>query len=439
MRLITFQPKWVLDMLTKDGKYTKALEDSASKLGSRIFCSAYDESLLERIFITAPSVPQVAIIFDTDEYETVDTVSWVNYLSLDIPYEFSADSKYHEYTVESVLLLSVVDSFIVSDATNIDDTQDALMGLHFPDLEKDCKYTWNRCGDACMLDFWGTRDAYDFVSKVTNCMICSEPLTTDDFDEVIRLVIKYFRKERKRGGSCMSVVNADVDLLTPESIREYKLLYKLLFEADAVDVTTDKLRGMRVGLRLADMHVLDEAIFRLRLKGYTDFNEMSTIIMSAFKSKVPLPAEIVETLLNIAFTSLRNGALLIFIRDGYTVGLSNLSYNSPTLLEIACGSAFGQPLLDSCTLHTKLSDLGVPYKVCSSLWSTCNCVSGLDLLVLLEGGIKLRNVKGINKAIETKLIILSKALKFRFRTETGEKVLYTISKLPSINLLDQAY
>lgn len=43
-------------------------------------------------------MPQVCVVFETDEFEEVDSIAWVNHLFFGLPYNPDRNCKYKEYT-----------------------------------------------------------------------------------------------------------------------------------------------------------------------------------------------------------------------------------------------------------------------------------------------------------------------------------------------------
>ena len=195
MKLITFQNLGALKELNEKGLY-KPKKDDFSDL-TDIFCLGYNESTRERLFITAPSYPQCCIVFETDDYKDLDSVSWVNYLYSGEDY-FDNGSKYREYTVEEIRKDSVVYTEELSTVTDPDVLQDLFINNSFEKLCKLSRKEWVDMKGKGFMDIipGGYEEAFMFVTTITNCMIPNQGrlLCERDFDNAIELVNKYFVK-----------------------------------------------------------------------------------------------------------------------------------------------------------------------------------------------------------------------------------------------------
>lgn len=192
MRLLTFQPKTVLDTINGEaGCYTATREDTCFK--GNIFCIKADKTAMENIFITAPSMPQVLIEFEVDdsEVDVIDYIEWVNYINNHrraYTGKYANVTKYKEYVVSAIRRENVIHTEVVSDSNDADKVQDMFMDKHFERYEKLSGKKWKRNRDLDSSGFWETYEAFEFVTKVTQCMMPRETLTEKDVDAAHRLI-----------------------------------------------------------------------------------------------------------------------------------------------------------------------------------------------------------------------------------------------------------
>ena len=189
MKFVTFQPLKVKSVLDKKEVY-KAEENNT--FNNKIFCLKLDNTTRERVFLTAPSFPQVMIIFETDKFEEVDAISWVNKLFLNI--ETPSSSKYKEYTVDKIDASSVISMRIISTSDNVDKVQKEFLDADLYELDELSGYEWFRAVDKGQ--WWNTSDAVEFVRVISSCMIPFMPLKEDMYDSAINLVRREFRKRK---------------------------------------------------------------------------------------------------------------------------------------------------------------------------------------------------------------------------------------------------
>lgn len=189
MKFVTFQPLKVKSVLDKKEVYIAEENDT---LNNKIFCLKLDSTTRERMFLTAPSCPQVMIIFETDKFEEIDTVSWVNKLFLNI--ETSSLSKYKEYTVDKIDASSVISMKIISTSYNINTIQNEFLDADLHELNELSGYDWFRAEDKGQ--WWSTEDAVEYVRVISSCMIPQMPLKEDTYDSAINLIRKEFRKRK---------------------------------------------------------------------------------------------------------------------------------------------------------------------------------------------------------------------------------------------------
>ena len=134
-------------------------------------------------------------MFDTDDYEELDSVAWVNYLFVGgKQYTPDASCKYKEYTVQRIRKQDVKMYVDVSSSDDVDCVQDDFIDKDFKFFGEKPGLKWhskrqmfeNILGD-------GNSVTNSYFETITNCMIPDNgrPATEQDFDKAIRLVHKY--------------------------------------------------------------------------------------------------------------------------------------------------------------------------------------------------------------------------------------------------------
>lgn len=186
MKLVTFQPIKVSRVLKTEGVYKAQDNDTFM---NKIFCLKLDKSTMERVFAISPSMPQVMIVFETEDYEELDYIKWVNKIFLNKSTRGS--SKYKEYMVNEIKESCVIRYEIISTSTDVQEVQNNFMDHHFMELEMLSGNSWYRFKDK---DWWETVEAQEYVNKICSCMIPQTVLTENYFDEAMRLIRKYFIK-----------------------------------------------------------------------------------------------------------------------------------------------------------------------------------------------------------------------------------------------------
>ena len=189
-KFITFQPQKVADTLNEKEVYTAPFNSQLLGKENKIFCLRVDEHTIERIFLCAPSMPQVAILFETDKFEEIDSIEWVNKIFLGI--DKKINSKYKEYTVDKIEKKDVISIDTISFSDNPDVVQDDFMNEHFKELEKLSEHKWYRLADRD--DFWKSPKAIEFVEQMSLCMMPYRELTEKDYDKAVNLVRDNFIK-----------------------------------------------------------------------------------------------------------------------------------------------------------------------------------------------------------------------------------------------------
>lgn len=134
-------------------------------------------------------------MFDTDDYEELDSVAWVNYLFVGgKQYTPDASCKYKEYAVQRIRKQDVKMYVDASSSDDVDCVQDDF-------IDKDFKFFGEKSG----LKWHSKRQMFEnilgggnsvtnsYFETITNCMIPDNgrPATEQDFDKAIRLVHKY--------------------------------------------------------------------------------------------------------------------------------------------------------------------------------------------------------------------------------------------------------
>ncbi|MBO5388700.1 MAG: hypothetical protein J6A59_11270 [Lachnospiraceae bacterium] len=188
MRFITFQPKLVVDELNKNGIYTP--QDN-EHFGRRIFALKIDKNIMERVFMCAPSMPQVAIIFEADNFVELDSVAWVNELHLGI--HNKTDTKYKEYTFDKINKSDVLEIINISDSDDPDEVQDDFMDTHFRELEKLSGHKWYRLCDR--EDLVGSCESLELMRYIHLCMMPYREVTEKDYDTWAEIIRKLFIKK----------------------------------------------------------------------------------------------------------------------------------------------------------------------------------------------------------------------------------------------------
>lgn len=188
MRFITFQPWKVVESLDSTGIYNAPKN---KKLKDKIYCLKVDENTMGRIFMCAPSMPQVAIIFETDDYEELDSVAWVNEISLGL--KIDSTSKYKEYTVNKISKDEVLEYITISKSEDPDEVQDDFMDTHFKELEKLSGHKWYRLCER--EDLVGSAEADELMFHIHLCMMPFMPVTEKDYDKWAELIRRNFIKK----------------------------------------------------------------------------------------------------------------------------------------------------------------------------------------------------------------------------------------------------
>lgn len=185
MKFITFQPKCVADILSSVGVYNAPKNEI---LMSKIFCLKVDSDTMERLFMCAPSMPQIAIIFETEEYAELDSVTWVNKLSLGL--DLKLNTKYKEYLVDRIYNSSVIEVIDISNSDDPIEVQNDFMNTHFKELEQLSGHRWHRLCDR--EDLFGTAKAEWLLHYVSLCMMPYREVTEKDFDRFAEIIREEF-------------------------------------------------------------------------------------------------------------------------------------------------------------------------------------------------------------------------------------------------------
>lgn len=224
MLLATFQGKFVEDKL-KHGDYVyeeyfskcnstgtvcTALED---RLGYKpIFCipMTNKREFLKRLVISSPTIPQRFIIFESDDVDFVDLVSWMRSLYAvrdgDINFNFSSlvvngKSAFSEYVVPRIPRGSVKEIINITDCENdipffgktiSDYSLDFIYSDKLIDLSN--KYISDeriKLMDVCLLSYFKGEQFMDLVCKVNSNEVSNKVIR--DFESFIddNLIMKY--------------------------------------------------------------------------------------------------------------------------------------------------------------------------------------------------------------------------------------------------------
>lgn len=183
MRLVTFQPKSVLNEIYSKGVYVA--NSIYDVIGERVFCLRVDENLMENIYMISPSVPQVAIEFEA-EAEAVDYVGWVNYLNGHAKTYVDSRSGYNEYVVHEIRVDQVKRVIEISNSDNIDSVWDDFLDYKFEDYEMLSGYHWTR----------DTRGKESAVMSIMSIMQPALPITATHVKHVHMVVRESFRLGR---------------------------------------------------------------------------------------------------------------------------------------------------------------------------------------------------------------------------------------------------
>lgn len=187
MKFITFQPKNVEYELSKNGAYNAPKNET---LMNKIFALKLDGNIMERIYMCAPSMPQIGIIFESDDYAELDSVEWVNKLHVGI--DKKLNTKYKEYTLDKIESEKVIKIINISDSNDPDEVQDDFMDKHFMQLEKLSGYKWDRICDR--PDLAGTYEANKLCMNMMRIMTPFEEVTEQEFDDTAELLRTLYRK-----------------------------------------------------------------------------------------------------------------------------------------------------------------------------------------------------------------------------------------------------
>jgi len=189
MKFVTFQPLKVKETLEKEGVYEAKGNNS---LEDKIFCLKIDKDIMERVYLSAPSMPQIMVIFESNEFKEIDSIARVNklFLGIDTP----STSKYKEYTVDKIEACSVKSIKVLSTSSDVDIVQDVFIGSHLEELEKVSGYKWKR-GEDLKESWWSSSEGIDVVFALTQCMIPSFELDEYFYDNAVSLIRKHFIKK----------------------------------------------------------------------------------------------------------------------------------------------------------------------------------------------------------------------------------------------------
>lgn len=204
MKFITFQPLKAYRRLSRGLVYESIPVDYINF--DRIFAIKLDENTRERLFCVAPSMPQVAIIFETENYEEKDSINFTNtmlehYCHL-LQYK-PINSKYKEYIFDKILPEEVEEMIILSESDNEDEVQDDFINTDKLDfLDELSGRDWNKIRNIKNpIDIFHTeKNNMEYLKLMNQCMapwLMPKPkmLTEQQMDKFYSLVRKYFIKK----------------------------------------------------------------------------------------------------------------------------------------------------------------------------------------------------------------------------------------------------
>lgn len=192
MELITFQPAFVRDTILAHGMYLPKHRVAGDF--DKVFCLAVDEKTMERLPIVAPSFPQIGIIFETEDYEVIDAISWVNHLSFGDEYVCDQDCKYKEYTVPHINKSNVKQFVEISSSSDADAIQDDFLECNIELLSKRSGKRWKSFD--CLFKQGSpisVEAADSFLLTLMNCVMpqYGRRVTNSDYDHAIELINRY--------------------------------------------------------------------------------------------------------------------------------------------------------------------------------------------------------------------------------------------------------
>lgn len=193
MKFITFQPLICREALLNDGIYIPKVDVRYNGY-EKIFALSVDEHTKERLFTIGPSMPQVCVVFETDEFEEVDSISWVNHLFFGLPYNPDKNCKYKEYTFDKIEKKNVVKMFVISDSPDVNEVQDSFFDTDFQFLCKLSGKKWKKLKGLFGGNIFKSQfEAEMFVKVVTNCIIprFDVPLVQANYDSAINMINEY--------------------------------------------------------------------------------------------------------------------------------------------------------------------------------------------------------------------------------------------------------
>ena len=191
MKLITFQPLKVKNIINKQGVYYPPDNDL---IGKSIFCLKLDKDTMETVYMTAPSMPQIMLTLEVEDSRVteIDYIQWVNQLN---GLKGTKNlSKYKEYCIDYIKSEDIISKQVISKSNNPDIVQTDFMNTHFNELEILSGYEWFRAADEDFADFWGTDKSFELIARIQHCMMPTiTPLTEIFVDETRDLLRKIFR------------------------------------------------------------------------------------------------------------------------------------------------------------------------------------------------------------------------------------------------------
>lgn len=191
MKLITFQPFKIKEEIEDRGIY---YPPNNNKIGKRVFCLRLDKTTAERLYLVAPTMPQMLLTLEIDNkyIEEIDYIQWVNKINnLEVPKE---TSKYKEYCINCIKDTDVLNTQIICKSNDMDLVQDAFLNTHFKEIESLSGYKWKKPEVEIPETFWKSSSGIELTNKMIHCMRpIFKPLTEEFMDETLQLIREVFR------------------------------------------------------------------------------------------------------------------------------------------------------------------------------------------------------------------------------------------------------
>lgn len=196
MKLITFQPKLARKILKHDGVYRPIKNENLDQVDyaeEGIFCLPVDENTRARLYITGVAYPQVGIVFETEDYEEVDSIFRANSLAHE-GYVGESNTKYKEYIVNEVKLSQVIEFIDVSESDDVDTVLDDFYSIDYPILDKLSGKRWRDLSEVFggLGIFETTEESIEFADILMHCIAPLDyPTSEEEYDKAIELIYRY--------------------------------------------------------------------------------------------------------------------------------------------------------------------------------------------------------------------------------------------------------